>query len=479
MAHDYRRSDRDPGASTSATGSVGTPGKRTLTEALYTNAAPVQRKATGAAPDDHVHEAAQRGVAGGGSALPHLDIIQRAFGPHDMSKIQAHTGDAGARASTAIGAQAYATGNHVAFAGEPDLRTTAHEAAHVVQQRAGVHLKGGVGETGDAYERNADEVADRVVRGESAADLLPGGGSSPGSAVQRTDVGGAPPAAAAQRSAPELLEEAIHLLETALAVGTGNLDERPSTLAAGATDAEAGGAAAGAGAATAPATMPHATSETLAHLQEGHAGLLALRGAPEAEIRRAVVPILTPIGAPGLGEPSGTAASTPPVQRNTLVLGAPLLAGGPPGWVAYAVLGVATVGIMSYAAYQAYQSRARARERAEPRVIPRVIPRTGDPEHRGRIQVQGGGLELAFPWARPTPMTKAEALVGLAGLRGMLSRSQLSERDEAFVSAANFITATLHTCPPDISRTFQNRAVRQRGGEERVDIEIRTGTAFV
>jgi hypothetical protein len=35
-------------------GSVGTPGKRTLTEALYANAAPVQRKATGAATDDHV-----------------------------------------------------------------------------------------------------------------------------------------------------------------------------------------------------------------------------------------------------------------------------------------------------------------------------------------------------------------------------------------------------------------------------------------
>jgi hypothetical protein len=190
MGHDYRRSNGDPGASTRVTGSVGTPGKRTLTEALYANAAPVQRKATGAATDDHVHEAAQRGVAGGGAALPHLDVIQRAFGPHDVSQIQAHTGDAAARASTEIGAHAYATGNHVAFAGAPDLRTTAHEAAHVVQQRAGVHLKGAVGETGDAYERNADEVADRVVRGESAAELLPGGGSSPGSAVQRIDAGG-------------------------------------------------------------------------------------------------------------------------------------------------------------------------------------------------------------------------------------------------------------------------------------------------
>jgi hypothetical protein len=191
MGHDYRRSNRGPGASTSVTGSVGTPGKRTLTEALSADAAPVQRKATGAAPDDHdhVHEAAQRGVAGGGSALPHLDVIQRAFGPHDVSKIQAHTGDAAARSSTEIGARAYATGNHVAFAGVPDLRTTAHEAAHVVQQRAGVHLKGAVGDTGDAYERNADEVAECVVRGESAADLLPSGGSSPGSAVQRIDAG--------------------------------------------------------------------------------------------------------------------------------------------------------------------------------------------------------------------------------------------------------------------------------------------------
>jgi hypothetical protein len=199
MAHDYRRSSGDPGASTSVTGSVGTPGRRTLSEALSADAAPVQRKATGTATVDHVHEAAQRGVAGGGSALPHLDAIQRAFGRHDVSKIEAHTGDAAARASTEIGAHAYATGNHVAFAGAPDLRTTAHEAAHVVQQRAGVHLKGEVGETGDAYERNADDVADRVVRGESAADLLPSGGSSPGSAVQRIDVA---PSVDAQSPAP-------------------------------------------------------------------------------------------------------------------------------------------------------------------------------------------------------------------------------------------------------------------------------------
>ncbi len=71
-----------------------------------------------------------------------------------------------------MGAQAYATGNHVVLGDRADLHTVAHEAAHVVQQRGGVQLKGGVGDAGDAYERQADEAADRVVRGESAEDVL-------------------------------------------------------------------------------------------------------------------------------------------------------------------------------------------------------------------------------------------------------------------------------------------------------------------
>jgi hypothetical protein len=41
-----------------------------------------------------------------------------------------------------------------------------------VQQRAGVQLKGGVGEVDDPYEQHADAVADKVVRNESAEDLL-------------------------------------------------------------------------------------------------------------------------------------------------------------------------------------------------------------------------------------------------------------------------------------------------------------------
>jgi hypothetical protein len=168
------------------------PGKRTLTESLPAHAGPVQRKVGATAPSPEaasVHEAAQRGVAGSSQALPHLDQIQASFGRHSVSGVAAHVGGPATEANEQIGASAYAVGNAVAFASAPDLHTAAHEAAHVVQQRAGVHLKGGVGEAGDAYEQHADAVADLVVQGKSSESLLDrmtGGGAAQG--VQRKAV---------------------------------------------------------------------------------------------------------------------------------------------------------------------------------------------------------------------------------------------------------------------------------------------------
>jgi len=134
---------------------------------------PSEREAREAGGDaSGVHAAAERGVSGAATVLPHGDTIQAAFGPHDISGVRAHVGGAAADACGAMGASAYATGNQVAFAGQPDLHTAAHEAAHVVQQRQGVQLYGGVGEVGDVYERQADVVADAVVAGKSAAGLL-------------------------------------------------------------------------------------------------------------------------------------------------------------------------------------------------------------------------------------------------------------------------------------------------------------------
>lgn len=155
------------------------PGKRSLTQdlafdSLQQPAAVQQRGSTATAPmaPGKVHAIAQAGLDGGGQQLPYLDEVQRGFGAYDISGIHAHIGGRAGAAATAIGASAYASRSGVGFAAAPDLHTAAHEAAHVVQQRAGVSLDGGIGQRGDRYEQHADEVADRVVRGESAEPLL-------------------------------------------------------------------------------------------------------------------------------------------------------------------------------------------------------------------------------------------------------------------------------------------------------------------
>lgn len=117
--------------------------------------------------------AAEHGAqASSSGSLPHLDVIQRSFGRHNVRKIEAHVGGPGRELAQAMNARAYATKNHVVFAEAPDLHTAAHEAAHVVQQAGGVRLKSSSGTATDDLERHADDVADRVIAGQSAEDLL-------------------------------------------------------------------------------------------------------------------------------------------------------------------------------------------------------------------------------------------------------------------------------------------------------------------
>lgn len=134
---------------------------------------------------DGVQRAAASGTRDAGSPLPYLQRIQTAFGSHDVSGIRAHQGRVAALSARSLGAEAFAYGNHAVFGSTPSLRTAAHEAAHAVQQRSGrVQLSGGLGREGDSWERHADEVAERVVQGRSAQDLLdrvsPGQAPSPG-----------------------------------------------------------------------------------------------------------------------------------------------------------------------------------------------------------------------------------------------------------------------------------------------------------
>jgi len=162
--------------------------------------------APGAASEAGVHAAAAQGIATPSSRLPHGDTIQRLFGRHDISSVQAHTGAEATASARAMHADAYATGNHIVLGDRVDLHTAAHEAAHIVQQRGGVQLKGGVGAAGDEYERHADAVADRVVAGQSAASLLDqlAGGGHSGAAVQRAPATPTSPAAGAGGSGSEV-----------------------------------------------------------------------------------------------------------------------------------------------------------------------------------------------------------------------------------------------------------------------------------
>lgn len=175
--HDRRRTS---GISAGANSVTGTPGKRSLVESRYG----VQRKARTPSTDapPTAVEIAARGVDGPGERLPFMDAIQKSAG-RDLGAIEAHIGGPAADACAELGATAYATGNKVAFASPPDLHTATHEATHVLQQRAGVQLKGGTGEAGDEHERQADAAGDAMVAGKSVAPHVPSVGALGGGTI--------------------------------------------------------------------------------------------------------------------------------------------------------------------------------------------------------------------------------------------------------------------------------------------------------
>lgn len=118
-------------------------------------------------------------------------LLEPRFG-HDFSGVRVHDDARAAASARAVHASAYTVGEHVVFGedGFPahtagGLRLLAHELAHAVQQsgaQAGTHAPGGlrVSRPGDAAERQADEAAEHVARGEAApAGLLHRGAMRP------------------------------------------------------------------------------------------------------------------------------------------------------------------------------------------------------------------------------------------------------------------------------------------------------------
>ena len=151
------------------------------------DAGPVQRAGgSQAASDSEVTASAQAGIAGGSIPLPHKASMEAAFGV-SFDGVQAHAGPEAQTANEAIGARAYTSGSHVAFSSpNPDPGLVAHELTHVVQQSGRMQPKMAVGTPGDAYEQEADAVAQRVVAGQSVRDVatahLGGGEVSAGAA---------------------------------------------------------------------------------------------------------------------------------------------------------------------------------------------------------------------------------------------------------------------------------------------------------
>jgi hypothetical protein len=188
MTREFHAGRRATADAATGTARANTVGKRTLVETLPPSAV-IQRQpvADQTHDSDAVQAAAARGTSGAAGPLPHVDRIQRLFGRHDVRGVRAYVGGSAAEGAAAMGAPAFATGDQVAFASAPDLHTAAHEAAHVVQQRGGVQLAGGVGQAGDSHEHHANAVADLVVAGQSAESLLDrvAGTGGAGRAVQR------------------------------------------------------------------------------------------------------------------------------------------------------------------------------------------------------------------------------------------------------------------------------------------------------
>src|SRR4051794_25419813 len=100
---------------------AGVPGKRTRSEDLVVQRSPNPQAGACAESTEAVQHAALQGVSGPGGALPHLDQIQSLFGRHDVTGVKAHVGGAATAAAQNMGAQAYATGDQVAFQSSPSL----------------------------------------------------------------------------------------------------------------------------------------------------------------------------------------------------------------------------------------------------------------------------------------------------------------------------------------------------------------------
>lgn len=121
---------------------------------------------------------------------------------------------------------------------------------------------------------------------------------------------------------------------------------------------------------------------------------------------------------------------------------APLIAFGPPGWAAFAVLTVGTVGL---AALAASRSRSISRSRAEPIARTDVAPCPPRP-WSVRVHAQGtdiggttGSTTGAPPIVQMSPISAGQGVALATATYGMLGRRQQQNRAVAYEKCIEFI----------------------------------------
>ena len=98
-------------------------------------------------------------------------------------------------------------------------------------------------------------------------------------------------------------------------------------------------------------------------------------------------------------------------------------------------------------------------------------------EHRGRVQAQGGGLEASEAWAQMDPLPVSRGHELLNHLRAKIGPREAEIRDKPFAECHDYMDR-LAAVGGGGANTSKSVYVR-RGGDRRVDFEIKKGVACV
>lgn len=105
------------------------------------------------------------------------------------------------------------------------------------------------------------------------------------------------------------------------------------------------------------------------------------------------------------------------------------------------------------------------------------------PGHRGRLQVQGKDMakERSRPWAQETARLAQTAQQDLTDLQQEITETELSLRELAFEKAKHFIEACRAKggVAAPVAQSFKNPGLPKKHRTARVDVDVKTGAAFV